>query len=99
MIHSLNKNEHSIPKESQYYKDVKERRNALLLGDSLTDLQMSEGLNHDVILKIGFLNLWESSDSQKLEVYKQSFDIVLINDETMDFTVNLVQEIIQATRK
>ncbi len=97
-IHSLNKNEHSIPSGSNYYKDVSTRKNALLLGDSLTDLQMSEGLNHDTILKVGFLNTWKEQDQQKLKAYAESFDVVLINDDSMDFVINMVKQIIHAAK-
>jgi len=96
-IHSLNKNEHSIPTNSEYFKDVSKRANAILMGDSLSDLQMSEGLKHDVILKIGFLNLWKEAEQDKLKAYMDSFDIVLVNDDTMDFVIELVKKIIHAS--
>ena len=54
---------------------------------------MSEGLSHDVVLKIGFLNEWKSSDKARLEAYKANFDVVLINDDTMHFPIQLIQQI------
>ena len=42
-IHSMNKNEHSVPRESEYYQDVVKRKNAILLGDNVGDVHMSEG--------------------------------------------------------
>lgn len=37
-------------------QDLTERENVILLGDSLGDVSMSDGIPHGTILKIGFLN-------------------------------------------
>lgn len=55
---------------------------------------MSEGLKHDVILNIGFLNLYDGKDAKKLEAYKAAFDVVLINDETLDYVIDIVNRLI-----
>jgi hypothetical protein len=55
---------------------------------------MSEGLKHDVVLKVGFLNQWKETDQAKLKAYCDSFDIVLINDETMNFAIDLLQQVL-----
>lgn len=57
MVHMFNKDERTVPKDSTYFIDLAHRNNAILLGDTLTDVNMSNGLHQpNAILKIGFLN-------------------------------------------
>ena len=72
IIHTLNKNEHTIRNES-YHQTIQERKNYILFGDTLEDASMSDGLQHDSIIKIGFLN----GDTTQLESFKKVYDIVL----------------------
>ena len=53
IIHSLNKNEFEI-KDTTFYKKIKDRKNILLLGDTLDDLQMVEGIKYNEIIKMIF---------------------------------------------
>ena len=56
MIHMFNKNESCIH-SSPYFDELRGRRNVLLMGDSLGDIKMTQGLPEpNTILKIGFLN-------------------------------------------
>lgn len=81
VIHTYNKNE-TVIKNTDYYELVKERNNVLLLGDNIGDAGMAEGMEHcDVIIKIGFLG--RNTDAN-LQNYINMFDIVLVNDHTMD---------------
>ena len=54
---------------------------------------MAEGFDHEVLLKIGFLNLWKENQVQRLDDYKKAFDIVLVNDDSFDFLLELTQEL------
>lgn len=81
IIHTLNKNEHIIQNES-YYHIIKDRKNCILFGDTLEDASMSDGLQHDTIIKIGFLN----GDTSQLESFKKVYDIVL-EDEKASFDI------------
>jgi cytosolic 5'-nucleotidase 3 len=90
IIHTFNKNESTI-KNTSYYGEIKERKNVLLLGDNLGDLGMSEGIDHDAIIRIGFLN---ENEEELLEQFKDNFDVVILNDGPMDFVNELVKEII-----
>lgn len=55
MIHVLNKNEVAI-KNTDYYNLIRERSNVILLGDSLGDAKMADGIDHaENVLKIGFI--------------------------------------------
>lgn len=71
IIHSLNKNEVSLP--SNIANKIKGRNNVMLLGDQVSDLNMVNEELHDTVYKIGFLTD-ESSKNEK--VMKDSFDIV-----------------------
>nr|KAG5714892.1 hypothetical protein BaRGS_000380 [Batillaria attramentaria] len=91
MIHVYNKNEHAIH-SSDYFENIKHRENLLLLGDSLGDLRMAEGAEDvECMLKVGFLNF---KVEENLEQYKQSFDIVIIQDETMGVVNGLMSRIL-----
>lgn len=56
IIHVFNKNEYALT-GTPYYDLVKYRDNVIVVGDSLGDAQMADGMEHcNAILKIGFLN-------------------------------------------
>lgn len=67
-IHSLNKNEHALDMAAPLHDQlgdvdgafddsasVRKRTNVLLLGDHTGDLGMSDGLNYDTRISVGFL--------------------------------------------
>ncbi|KAM3592729.1 uncharacterized protein V6R79_024042 [Siganus canaliculatus] len=81
LIHTFNKREGALSHVAGL-KELQGRPNVLLLGDSLGDLTMADGVSkHQNILTIGFLN--DQVDERK-ESYVNSFDIVLVKDETME---------------
>jgi HAD superfamily hydrolase (TIGR01544 family) len=91
MIHMFNKSENAIH-DSDYFKELKKRTNVVLMGDSLGDLRMAEGVeNPDVVLKIGFLN---SKVKERLDQYMEGFDVVLVDDQTMDFPNAILSDIL-----
>ena len=91
LIHMYNKAE-SIRKRS---KETSERKNVIVLGDSLGDLHMAAGVKDpNVVLTIGFLN---NNVESSLETYKENFDIVLVDDQTMSFPNSLLAEILSST--
>lgn len=56
LIHVYNKHDGAL-RNTEYFKQLKDNGNIILLGDSLGDLTMADGVpNVDNILKIGFLN-------------------------------------------
>ncbi|KAI9207177.1 pyrimidine 5'-nucleotidase [Polychytrium aggregatum] len=86
LIHTFNKNEGSV-KGSSYGNVIEQRVNVILMGDSLGDLRMSEGLTHENQIAIGFLN----HDREVLmDQYLSSFDIVVTEDESMEFAINFL---------
>ncbi|KAI0497483.1 hypothetical protein KFK09_020712 [Dendrobium nobile] len=102
-IHVLNKNEHAldmaVPVHDQRgdlnglkneSNSVKNRTNVILLGDHIGDLGMSDGLNYENRIAAGFLN---DSVQSSLESYNEAFDIVYLNDASMDGIFDLVTEL------
>ncbi|KAF5308276.1 hypothetical protein FQR65_LT06269 [Abscondita terminalis] len=80
-IHVLNKNEYAL-QGTQYYDLVQNRGNVILMGDSLGDAGMADGVPHaHSILKIGFLY---DHIQDNLPGFMDTFDIVLEDDQTMN---------------
>ncbi|KAF4084580.1 hypothetical protein AMELA_G00107650 [Ameiurus melas] len=79
VIHTFNKREGALQNKQQFVHD---RSNVLLLGDSLGDLDMADGVQGlRNILRIGYLN---DKVEERREAYVRSYDIVLEKDETLD---------------
>lgn len=88
LIHMFNKNENAIH-SSNYFDKLKGRSNVILMGDSMGDIKMAVGVpqpNH--VIKIGFLN---DKVEERIESYMNGFDIVLIDDQTMDVVNSIVK--------
>ncbi len=90
IIHCLNKDE-TILKDFHCYKAVKQRKNVLLLGDNLEDVKMIEGFDYKSLIKIGFLN---ENVEKNLKYYKRNYDIVILNDSSMDYINMILKEMI-----
>ncbi|RVE52277.1 hypothetical protein evm_003067 [Chilo suppressalis] len=91
VIHTLNKNETAI-KNTEYYEMVKDRDNVILMGDNIGDASMAEGMDHCAeVIKIGFLG---HNVEGNLPNYLNKFDIVLVNEPTVD-TVNAILALLQ----
>ena len=91
IIHVMNKDETAI-QDFPVFDEIKDRKNVLLLGDSLGDVGMVQGFNYDNLIKIGFLD--ENVD-ENLEHYKHNYDVVILNDYSMDYVNRLLREMIE----
>ncbi|XP_077245188.1 5'-nucleotidase / magnesium ion binding protein isoform X2 [Tasmannia lanceolata] len=102
-IHVLNKNEHALDMAAPVHDQlggidklnddnvtVKKRTNVLLLGDHIGDLGMSDGLNYENRIAVGFLN---DNVEKSLESYRNAFDIVYLNDASMRGVFELVSQL------
>lgn len=81
MIHTFNKNE-TVLDGNEYYDLVHTRDHIIVMGDSIGDADMASGVpasSH--IMKIGFLFDHVEANMEK---YMKTFDIVLVDDQTMD---------------
>ncbi|KAG5575055.1 hypothetical protein H5410_055189 [Solanum commersonii] len=98
-IHVLNKNEHALDMAAplhDHFDDVnglsdeksalKKRTNVLLLGDHIGDLGMSDGLDYETRISVGFLN---DRVEDSLESYRKAFDILYLNDSSMHGVLKL----------
>uniref|UniRef100_A0A8D1KHS5 5'-nucleotidase n=1 Tax=Sus scrofa TaxID=9823 RepID=A0A8D1KHS5_PIG len=91
LIHVFNKHDGSL-KNTEYFNQLKNNSNIILLGDSQGDLKMADGVaNVEHILKIGYLN---DRVDELLEKYMDSYDIVLVRDESLDVANSILQKIL-----
>jgi 5'-nucleotidase len=88
IIHVFNKHEIEL-KNLNVYDELINKKNVLLLGDSIGDLGMVEGFSYENLIKIGYLN---EEVEGNLEEYKKNFDAVLLGDSDMNYINNLLKE-------
>jgi 5'-nucleotidase len=91
IIHSLNKHETEV-NNLPVYGELLERKNVLLLGDTLEDIGMIEGFPYENLIKIGFLN---ENIEENLEKYKENYDVVILNDGNFDYINELLKKIVR----
>ncbi|MFH0831262.1 MAG: hypothetical protein V1886_00110 [archaeon] len=91
IITSMNKDETSI-QEYPFFKQIKNRKNVLLLGDSIGDLGMVKGFKYNNLIKIGFLN---DEIEKNIQDYSANFDVVMLNDTNMNYVTELAKGIIK----
>ena len=89
-IHIFNKNE-SVLLDTESENLIKNRPNVILIGDSLGDTDMANGVKCNNILKIGFLN---EHVEQLLPKYMDAYDIVTIKDATFSVPNAILRSII-----
>jgi 5'-nucleotidase len=92
VIHSLNKKGKIIKKFPEIFEKIKKRQNVLILGNDIKDLLMIEGLNIKNSIKIGFLN---NKTKESLKNYKKYFDILILNDGTMQAVNEVLKNIVK----
>lgn len=90
VIHCMNKDETILKEMPEVYGLIKDRRNVLLLGDSVGDLGMVEGFEYDNLLKAGFLN-FDVDKSRK--VYEENFDVILEGDGDFSYINGLIRDL------
>jgi cytosolic 5'-nucleotidase 3 len=90
IIYGLNKDATMIKDFPAAYALVKNRKNVLLLGDSLSDVGMIKGYVCENLIKIGFLN---ERIEENIDRYKDCYDIVILNDGSMQCVNDLMEEL------
>jgi len=93
VVHVFNKNEAVLHDDhAAYFGNLKLRNNVILMGDSLGDTNMAMGVQDaEAVLKIGFLN---THFEDHLPAYMDSFDVVLVDDQSMDFINSILDLVI-----
>jgi len=87
IIHSMNKAETILREIPEVYEVIKDRKNVILLGDSIGDVGMIEGFDYDHLLKIGFLNF---DYDQWMTEYQKNFDLILEGDKDFKAVNDLI---------
>ncbi|NXK44381.1 5NT3B nucleotidase, partial [Chauna torquata] len=91
LIHTYNKN-NSVLQGTEYFQQLSSRTSIILLGDSMGDLTMADGVpSVENILKIGFLN---DKVEERRGKYLDAYDIVLESDETLDVVNGILRYIL-----
>lgn len=72
------------------------RKNVLVLGDLVTDIDMVDPKRHDKLLKVGFLN--HKDAEYLLDHYKKHYDVVVTRDGPL-LPVNILMDSILMTDK
>lgn len=89
IIHAMNKDE-TLVKNFSFFNKIKDRKNVILLGDNIEDVGMIKGFDYDNLLKIGFLN---ENVKENLEYYKKAYDILILDDDNMNYVNDLLKSI------
>eukprot|EP01038_Epipyxis_sp_PR26KG_P011448 gene11448-15336_t len=94
VIHVFNKRSSSFLHTDFFNQpNFSSRSNLILIGDSLTDTFMSEGINYKNIIRIGFLN---DRVEDRLHQYLEKFDIVILGDpDSFEIPCQILQAICQ----
>ena len=88
VIHVFNKEISAIRSQPEIYSSISDKRDVILLGDSIGDTHMADGHDADTVLKIGFLT---KNPEKNLAEYMQKFDIVLVGDGDMGIIIDTIQ--------
>jgi HAD superfamily hydrolase (TIGR01544 family) len=89
IIHVFNKDETVLKNYPEIHNIVLERKNVILLWDSMWDIHMIDGFDYDNLIKIWFLN---SNVELQLDEYLKKYDIVITWDNDMSFINNFLKE-------
>lgn len=74
---------HILNKQSFIYENSTNfKKNVIVMGDILEDVQMVRNDSHETILKIGFLNNLKLS-GHLTDDYLETFDMVITNDGSL----------------
>lgn len=88
VIHTFNKWEVVLEQFPEIYEKIYNRKNVILLWDSLWDHHMVDWFDYDNLIKIGFLN---DKEDELLENYEERYDLVLTWDSEGKILENLLK--------
>lgn len=87
LVHVANKNERALPDNLQNL--LHNRNNALILGDTLEDLQMADLTEKELLLSVGFL---ERNPEEYRQIFREKFDLVLEDQQPMDEVLKIIRQ-------
>lgn len=92
VIHSMNKSETSIHAFPDVYAKISNRKNVILLWDSLHDVEMIDGFDYTTCIKIWFCN---DSKKEVQDLFIQAYDVVIFDDGDMSYPIEVLNQILQ----
>ena len=66
------------------------RRNIIIMGDMVEDIEMAKLISYDNIIKIGFLNNM-AADSHLYEKYQEAYDIIIHKDGNLWPIISVIE--------
>ena len=90
IVHSANKDEILVKSFPEIFSNIKDRKNIILLGDSLDDVGMVDGFDYDNLIKIAFLN---KKTEEKKDFYKEFYDVLVLGDYSLEFVNSFLESI------
>ena len=88
IVHVFSKNEMTL-ESLPVYSELLKRKNVILLGDSLGDIEMVEGFDYENILKIGFYN----DSDEDLKAFKKMYDVLILSNGNFDYVNDVLRQI------
>lgn len=79
IIHGMNKGDITV--DNRFYQQIKDKKYLLVIGDQLSDLNMSQNLPKTATLTFGFL---EANIEKLEEAFNNNFDIVLKDNKNFN---------------
>lgn len=87
IVHVFNKSEVALSQYPEIYDKIKNKKNVILLWDSLWDPDMIDWFQPDNILKIWFYN---EKTPDNLEKYLEKYDVILTGDNNGEFLETII---------
>lgn len=89
LIHVFSKDEEHI-RDLSIYRELLTRKNVVLLGDGLGDVDMIKGFPYDHVLKIGFVN---EPTKEHIDEYGKKYDVLILNDGSLQYVNQILKKI------
>jgi 5'-nucleotidase len=87
LVHVANKDEAIVKKFPKIWLKIKNRKEVVLLGDSLEDVDMVKGFEYDKLIKIGLLN--EKAEDLR-GIYQEKYDFIIEGDGSLEPIIEMV---------
>lgn len=91
IIHSFNKDETILKDYPKINKIIQNKKNVILLWDSIWDVWMIKWFDYENLIKIWFLN---ENTQELLNEYKKNYNIICTWDNDANFLIKLINKII-----
>lgn len=88
IIHSFNKSEVVLKEDKKLYSEIENRKNVILLWDSLWDHHMIDWFNYNNLLKLWFLN---NNFDKLINEYKKRYDII----QKFDWDFEIINDLLK----